>query len=357
MPPDRPSPRDPTPGPSRPLRAGVGLALIALLASGPATPVRAEDPDPVPTSAAPPDPPDPAAAPAAASDPADPAAAAVAPPDPPDPPVRRLGEVTATAARAERDVLEVAGNVTVIDREEIERQGARTVPELLRRQPGLVVTNFTTNPAGTNVEARGFNNGGSLGSSLLVLVDGRRFNQADTGNTDWALLPIDLVESIEIVRGPASSLYGDNAIGGVIEITTRRPEGGFELTGVGRQGSYDTYQGSFNASGEIGPVGGRLFVQALDTGSYRNGADYDDESYDGSLRFRLGERGKLELAGAYHSDHREFPGTLTKAEIDQLGRRARDPGTENDESRVRERFGQARFEYALTDWAHLTLEG
>ena len=73
---------------------------------------------------------------------------------------------------------------------------------------------------GTTVEARGFNNGGSLGSSLLVLVDGRRVNEADTGNTDWSLIPLDRVESIEIVRGAASALYGDNAVGGVINIRT-----------------------------------------------------------------------------------------------------------------------------------------
>ena len=155
-----------------------------------------------------------------------------------DTPVRSVGGVTITATRAERDVLDVPGNVTVIEREEIERSGARSVPDLLRRQSGLLVTSTTSNPAGVQVEARGFNNGGALGSSLLVQVDGRRVNQADTGNTDWATIPLDSIESIEIVRGPASALYGDNAVGGVINIRTRPAEGPLRATLRGRIGRY-----------------------------------------------------------------------------------------------------------------------
>ena len=100
----------------------------------------------------------------------------------PPPPVVDVGEVSVTATRAERSVLDVPGNVTVIDRAAIERSGARDVADLLRREAGIFVANTTTNPDGWLVDARGFNDGGGNGSSLLVLVNGRRVNEPDTSS-------------------------------------------------------------------------------------------------------------------------------------------------------------------------------
>ena len=181
-------------------------------------------------------------------------------PDAPAPPpaaqARSVGQVTATATRAERDVLDVAGNVTVLDREAIEKSGARDVPELLRRESGLFVTNDIGNPEGYRVEARGFNNGGGNGSALLVLMDGRRLNEADSSFIDWSLVHLDRVERIEIVRGPASALYGDNAMGGVIQIFTRDAGGAPHAELNGRFGSYQEATGSLLAGASHGPFTG-----------------------------------------------------------------------------------------------------
>ena len=76
-----------------------------------------------------------------------PAPAGAAPP-PADAPVQSVGEVVSTATRAEREVLDVAANVSVLDRKDIDESGVATLPDLLRRQPGLFVTSTTTNPAG-----------------------------------------------------------------------------------------------------------------------------------------------------------------------------------------------------------------
>ena len=86
------------------------------------------------------------------------------PPDLSSQPPRRIDPVTVTATRAERDILEVPGNVSVIDREVIEASGLEYVAEILRREPGLYVTNTSTSPDGFSVEARGFNDGGGDGS-------------------------------------------------------------------------------------------------------------------------------------------------------------------------------------------------
>lgn len=266
-----------------------------------------------------------------------------------------VGPVTVTATRGERGILEIAGNVSVIDREKIEQSGVNNLPDLLRREPGLFVTSTTSNPAGVQVEARGFNNGGSLGSSLLVQIDGRRVNEADTGNTDWALIQLDDIESIEIVRGPASAIYGDNAVAGVINIRTRVAEGPPRATLRGHVGRFDSGGGSFRGAGTFGPITAKVFAQGLTTDSYRRHADYDDQHFNGSLQTNLGENFILGTRGGWHKDHREFPGDLSQAELDDSGRRFSSPGNSGDKSEVVNRFVEAWFEGHITETLQVKL--
>lgn len=253
------------------------------------------------------------------------------------PTAHSVGQVSVTATRAERDVLEVPSNVTVIDREQIERSGLRDVPELLRRLAGVYVTNLTSSPAGYGMEIRGFNDGGGGGSSTLVLVDGRRINEPDDSNVDWSRLRLDDVERIEIVRGPASAVWGDNAIGGVVQIFTRRGDGDAKATLKGRAGSYDNYGGSFYAGGSQGPVTASLFADGLDSDNYRDRADFWSTQVQGNARVSLGENLSMAVGGGYVEDEREQPGALSQAQISALGRRAANPATEGDELK-RNRF-------------------
>jgi len=241
-----------------------------------------------------------------------------------------VGEVSVTATRAERDVLEVPGNVTVIGREQIESSGLRSVPELLRRLAGVYITNLTSSPEGYGMEARGFNDGGGGGSSTLVLVDGRRINDADSSSVDWSGLRLDNVERIEILRGPASAAWGDNAIGGVVQIFTRRGEGGTEATLTHRVGSYDNDGGSFYAGGSQGPVTASLFVDGLDSDNYRDRAEFWSAQVQGNARVSLGENLSIDVSGGYLEDERDRPGALTRAQIKALGRRAANPLTDGD---------------------------
>ncbi len=258
-----------------------------------------------------------AAAPACADEPApagdetpSPAAPAPAPPQP-APPTRNVGPVSVTATRAERPVLETPGHVTVLTREEIQASGVSDLPDLLRREAGIYVTNTTTNPAGYNVEARGFNNGGGNGSNMLVLVDGRRVNETQNGVADWALIPLDDIERVEIVRGAASAVYGDNAEGGVIQVFTRRPEGPAEVTLQGRAGSRGTWDSSLFARGKAGPISASFFTDRGTTDGFRDLSNYRNQLYELDLHADLGERASAGLQMGYSSDGRELPGAVT----------------------------------------------
>lgn len=127
-----------------------------------------------------------------------------------------LEPVVITPTRSEQRLPEVLAPVTLITREDIERTQAQSLPELLSRQAGLQMTRTGGPGSQTSLWARG---AGSSG--VLVLVDGMRLNTPLTGAALWGGVNVDTIERIEIVRGNMSSLYGSEAIGGVVQIFTR----------------------------------------------------------------------------------------------------------------------------------------
>lgn len=265
-------------------------------------------------------------------------------------------EIDKTAARSDRNVLDVPGNVTKITREQIERSGARDVPELLRREAGIFVTNTTTNREGYQVEARGFNNGGGNGSSTLVLLDGRRLNEPATSNVDWAFVPLDNVESIEVVRGPASALYGDNATAGVIHVHTRQAEQGVRAVVHVQSGSFDTDGGSAWLGGGAGPVTASAYFDGYQTDGFREHSALDGARGQMDVAVDLFGRGTIGLRGGYDSNRRERPGALTKPEIEDDPRQAA-PGSLANLRRSRERFGQLYLDLDVTEELAFHLDG
>ncbi|HME72475.1 MAG TPA: TonB-dependent receptor [Myxococcota bacterium] len=250
---------------------------------------------------------------------------ATPPPQTPPPaasPPHSVGEATITATRASRTVLDTPGNVTVIDRATIEQSGVRDLPELLRREAGIFVTNTTSGPTGYDVEARGFANGSGGGSSMLVLVDGRRTNEPSTSVTDWALIDLDDIDRVEIVRGPTSALYGDNAVGGTIQIFTRGREGKPQFDshtvygGYGKiGGSRHTVEQSLHAGGTDGPLTASLFADYDSSNDYRDRAEFRSRDVETNFRYVFTDRIALSVSGGYQDYQSQIPGALTSAQI------------------------------------------
>jgi len=273
-------------------------------------------------------------------------------PDPADAPPHAVGDVAVTATRAEREVLDTPGHVTVIGRQTIEESGAPNVAELLRREAGIYVTNNTSSRTGYNVESRGFNNGSGGGSSLLVLVDGRRINEPSTSVPDWALLHRDDVERIEVVRGPASALYGDNAVAGVVHVITRGGEGPPRATATARQGRHHTREYSLWAGGSEGPFSLALFADRFRSDGYRDRSLFRIETFKGTGTVQLGERASLVVRGGYESDERDAPGALTRAEIEA----DREQSTIRNDGRVRSRFVDGVLSWSPLDGVHVEVQ-
>lgn len=182
-----------------------------------------------------------------------------------------LGEIVVTATRYEEHLSAIPANVTVITEEEIRNSTAQNIPDLLRNEVGIKVNDINGSRRNYTVDIRGF--GETAGSNTLVLVDGRRVNQADLSGTDWTQIPLDRAARIEIIRGGSGSvLYGDNASGGVINIITK--EGDRLLRKVtGAFGSYSTFDGSADLSGREGGFSYALSGNTLTSDGYRDNSD------------------------------------------------------------------------------------
>lgn len=155
-----------------------------------------------------------------------------------------MAPIVVTATRQAARVDELMADVTLIDREEIEQAGQTSIEQLLARQPGI---QYTAN-GGPGTSSGIFIRGASSNQSI-VLVDGQRFGSATTGDASWSRIPLSQVDRIEILRGPASSLYGADAIGGVIQIFTRKGSGEPRLNASTGYGTYNTTDTSIGVSG------------------------------------------------------------------------------------------------------------
>ena len=140
-------------------------------------------------------------------------------------------EVVVTAERASQAQDAAAAAVSAVSAADIARQAPLDVTQVVEQVPGVDVQRMSPAGYGANVSIRGSSDfkPGGFGNRVLVLLDGRPVNAPDTHGVDWAALPLFDLSRVEVLRGPASALYGSTAMGGVVQLFTRKPVRGAEL--------------------------------------------------------------------------------------------------------------------------------
>jgi len=221
-----------------------------------------------------------------------------------------LEAVVVTATRDVQEIRKVPANVTVITKEKIEQYDSKSVVDLVRDEDGVVVRDYFGTGKAAMVDLRGFGETGAL--NTLVLVDGRRVNEIDLSGVDWSQIPLDQVERIEIVRGPGSVLYGDNAVGGVINIITKNPEKPFLASAGVVIGSYSYNKESGSVSGKWGPLSAILNASYNSTDGYRNNGLFRTKDVGGKLIYDLNDAVSFNLSGNLHRDDTGLPYGLPK---------------------------------------------
>ncbi len=211
-----------------------------------------------------------------------------------------LDQVIVTASRLNESLASTLRDVSVINREQIERAGQSTLIEILQSQPGIEITSNGGVGKTSGVFMRGTN-----ANHVVVLIDGVRINSATAGTTTFENLPVALIDRVEILRGPAASLYGQDAVGGVIQIFTKKGSGKPQFYAGAGYGTYETKTADAGVHGAIGDTQFALGISSLDTDGYSSyktkDSNFDDKdgyrnfSVTGSLSHKIAEGHDLGL--------------------------------------------------------------
>jgi len=235
--------------------------------------------------------------------------------------VEDLGTVEVTSGRYEAPAKRSSKPVTIIDRKAIEASHVENVVDLLRGEANIVVRDSSGIGAKAQVDLGGF--GEASSANLVVLIDGRRVNSPDLSGVDWTQVPVDQIERIEIVHGGSSVLYGDGAVGGVINIITRIPESGGKITLDG--GSFGTFSGLGRIGADSGKVRVEGNISGLSTDGYRDNSTFERFDGGGRAEVDLPLNLSLRLSGNHHQDRAGLPGSLTAAQVAANRRQASNP--------------------------------
>lgn len=220
-----------------------------------------------------------------------------------------LDEIVVSPTGVPTPAREIASSVTVITAKEIEQQQRRTLPQALAMVPGLNIVQIGGPGGQTSVFMRGTNS-----NHVKVLIDGIEANDPSTPNRsfDFGSMSTDDIERIEVLRGPQSGLYGANALGGVISITTRRGEGPPKMTGRVEVGSHGTFNQAAGFSGSDDRFNYAFNVAHMRTESTDSVPPnlippgvrvkpnaYDNYTYSGRLGFVVTDTLSVNWAGRY----------------------------------------------------------
>lgn len=253
-----------------------------------------------------------------------------------------LETVVVTATRSAQQQNRLPAAVTIITRDDIEKSGATHIVQVLRAAGALQVTEFFGDGSRASVDVRGFGEGAH--STTLILVDGRRLNNSDIAPPDLNSVALKDIERIEIIQGSAGVLYGDQAVGGIVNIVTRGvPRSSATLEGGG--GSYGALRARAAAAQRWDAWSLRLSAEGRGSDNYR---DHNRLEYKNAL-LRLGFDGAgaaVSLEGGWIDEDLETPGALYADEVAQ-DRRQSTPNFSQDFSDTDTGLGRLRWRQRL----------
>ena len=211
-------------------------------------------------------------------------------------PVATLPEVVVTATRVLQPLTDLVADVTIVDRGQIQRSGAAGLGDVLARLPGIEMARNGGLGGITSVFLRGAET-----RFTAVFIDGVRVDSQGTGGASWDVIPLSQVDRIEVLRGPAGAVYGSDAIGGVIQIFTRKGEGPASPYVGLSLGTYGTTKAEAGVSGSQGKWDYSLSLVRQESKGFNamQSRNPDDDGYSSeSLAARVG----LELNAAHRLD-------------------------------------------------------
>jgi len=220
--------------------------------------------------------------------------------------ILELEEIVITATRTPHLSKDVPVSTTVITKKEIEQSGASTVAEALENVAGMRVTAYGGLGSLATAHIRG-----STANQVLVLMDGRELNPAASGTVDLSLLPVQSIERIEVIRGPFSSVYGANALSGVINIITK-PTPKKKQTQIGvSSGTYETSRYALTHGAKSGKAGYFLTTELRNSAGHRENSGNSETHGTAKLTWEVDNSSDISLLAGWSHRNAAVPGSTT----------------------------------------------
>ncbi|RLC13713.1 MAG: hypothetical protein DRI24_15115 [Deltaproteobacteria bacterium] len=265
-----------------------------------------------------------------------------------------LDEIVVTASAMEEPINTVPRNITVVTREDIEQAPSKNIVDLLSREAGINMRSLFGSDKQAVIDMRGM--GATAASDVIVMVDGIRMNSSDMSGVDFSTIPLEMIERIEIVRGAGSVIYGSGAVGGVINIVTRKGTPYRETRLYAAYGSYDTKDARAGMSGSVKDLGFHITAGYYDSEGYRDNSDLMKKDVTGVFDYFLTDVITLNLSGAFHKDEYGLPGPVGKQDADSSKDRTKTDFPKDDGETTDKRISGG-FDIDTDHWGSLKLDG
>lgn len=254
--------------------------------------------------------------------------------------VERVDPIVITATKVETPASRVGASVTVITEEELESYNYQRIEDALRQVPGVEVQRSGGLGKTTSIRIRGANP-----NQVQVMVDGMRVKSPTLGTAELSEFPLDGIERIEVVRGPQSSLHGADAVGGVVNIITKKGRGPVRATVHTEAGNHDTFRERAEVTGAVEAFNFTLSGSRLDSSGQFDNDDTRQTAFAGRVGYDFPWKGELSLTGRFTDLALGLP-------IHDVNPTIFDP---NSESRTRTWLYSVAYTQPVTRWWDLTI--
>lgn len=263
---------------------------------------------------------------------------------------QELDEVVVTASRVAEKVKEAPVTINVVDNKEIEKVKFRSASEILTRLPGIITQDLSGGSELTSIRVpTGFTN-----PYTIVLLDGVPVSSYGSGSAgQFSEINNDNIARVEVIKGPASALYGSNAIGGVINIISKDPSPKSQVKLWSEYGKGDMLRSGVSGSGSGEKMSFNVDANYLDSEGWRDNSAYDQKSSTVKLQFLPNDASLVAFKVDYLTSSVERPGTLYKEGFETDWQHSKYDITYNDKEKVAHSltynhfFGQAEFKATL----------
>ncbi len=223
-----------------------------------------------------------------------------------------LERIVISPSRIEESYGDISRKVDVITSKDIESSSAKDIAEVLTEITSVNISNYGGLGATKTIRMRG-----SSAAQVLVLVDGRPLNNPRDGEVELSNIPLENIDRIEVMHGPASSLYGSAAMGGTVNIITKKPPKEKQKTEFTTSfGTFRTYIERLSHGGRVSKLGYLITGEYQSSDGFRDNSEFNAKDFNTKFEYELNDNNNLTLNSGFYRSKMGTPGKITDFDID-----------------------------------------